>query len=90
VHVYASTIVIGAILTQPREGDIDHPIGFPRRKLSDSEENYKTTEREGLSMVYALQNFRHYLLGQHFNMFTYHSCLRYLVNKSVFGGRICI
>jgi hypothetical protein len=47
------------------------------------------TEREGLAMVYALQSFRHYLLGKHFNMFTDHSALKYLVNKPVLGGRIC-
>jgi hypothetical protein len=40
-------------------------------------------------MVYALHKFRHYLLGQHFKMFTDHSALRYLVNKPVLGGRIC-
>jgi hypothetical protein len=43
---------------------------------------------EGLAMVYALQNFRHYLLGKHFKMFTYHSALKYLVNKPVLGGII--
>jgi hypothetical protein len=31
----------------------------------------------------------HYLLGKHFRMFTYHSALKYLVNKPVLGGRIC-
>ena len=36
VHVYASTIMLGAILTQPGEGDIDHPIAFARKKLLDS------------------------------------------------------
>ena len=40
-------------------------------------------------MVYALQKFRHYLLGSHFKMFTDHSTLKYLVNKSVLGGKIC-
>jgi hypothetical protein len=40
-------------------------------------------------MVYALQKFRHYLLGSHFNMYTNHYALRYLVNKPVLGGRIC-
>jgi hypothetical protein len=40
-------------------------------------------------MVYALQKFRHYLLGKHFKMFTDHSALKYLVNKPVLGGRIC-
>ena len=39
-------------------------------------------------MVYALQNFRHSVLGKHFNMFIDHSTLKYLVNKSVLGGRI--
>jgi hypothetical protein len=39
-------------------------------------------------MVYALQNFRHYLSGQHFKMFIDHYALRYLVNKLVLGGRI--
>jgi len=41
-------------------------------------------------MVYALQKFRHYLLGSHFKMYTDHSALKYLVNKPVLGGRICI
>jgi hypothetical protein len=40
-------------------------------------------------MVYALQKFRNYLLGQHFKMFTDHSTLKYLVNEPVLGGRIC-
>jgi hypothetical protein len=64
---------------------LDHLIAFPRRKLSDSEQNYNTTEREGLDMVYALQKFRQYLLGKHFKMFTDHSSLKYLVNKPMLG-----
>jgi hypothetical protein len=39
-------------------------------------------------MVYALQKFKHYLLGKHFKMFTDHFALKYLVNKPVLGGRI--
>jgi hypothetical protein len=41
-------------------------------------------------MVYALHKFRHYLLGKHLNIFTDHYDLRYLVNKPMLGGRICI
>ena len=40
-------------------------------------------------MVYALQKFRHYLLGSHFKMLTDHLALKYLVNKPVLGGKIC-
>jgi hypothetical protein len=57
--------------------------------LSDSEQNYNTTKREGIAMVYALQKYKHYLLGHHFKMFTDHSALRYLLNKPVLGERIC-
>jgi hypothetical protein len=77
------------MLAQPGARYIDHPLAFASRKLSTVEINYTTTEREGLAMVYALQKFRHYLLGGHFKMFTDHSALKYLVNKPVLGGRIC-
>ena len=42
-----------------------------------------------MAMVYALQKFRHYLLGGHFKMFTDHYALKYLINKPVLGGKIC-
>jgi hypothetical protein len=57
VHIDASNIVLGAILVQPGEGNIDHPIYFSSRKLSQAEHNYTTIEREGLAMVYSLQKF---------------------------------
>lgn len=41
-------------------------------------------------MVYALQKYQHYLLGGNLKMYTNHSVLKYLVNKSMLGGRICI
>jgi hypothetical protein len=90
VHVDVSPIALGVVLAQPGGGDIDHLLSFASRKLSTAEINYTTTEREGLSMVYALRKFSHYLLGGHFKMFTDHSTLKYLVNKPVLGGRICI
>ena len=89
VHVDASTIALGDILVQQGVADLDHLIMFTSRKLSESEQNYNMIEREGLSMVYALQKFKQYLLGKHFKMFTDHSTLKYLVNKPVLGGRIC-
>jgi hypothetical protein len=85
VHVDASSIALGVVLAQLGAGDINHPLAFASKKLSTVEINYTTNEREGLAMVYALQNFCHYLLGGHFKMFINHSVLKYLVNKR----RIC-
>ena len=85
-------ILVGAPLFFPLEGQtkggvvvgttrgIDHPIVFASRKLSSAERNYTTTKREGLAMVYAMQKFKHYLLGSHFKMFTDHLDLKFLVN----------
>ena len=68
---------------------MDHRITFVSRRLSKAEKNYSTTERKGLAMVYALQKYRHYLLGGHFKMYTNHSVLKYLLNKLVLRGIIC-
>jgi len=54
VHVDASSVALGTILAQEGARDIDHPISFSSRKLSTAENNYTTTKREGLAMVYAL------------------------------------
>lgn len=89
VHVDVSCIALGVVLTQPGAEGLDHPIAFTSRRLSKEKKNYSTNDQEGLAMVYALQNFYHYLLGGHFKMYTDHSALKYLVNKPMFGGHIC-
>ncbi len=53
-----------------------------------AENNYTTTEREGLTMVYAVKKFRHYLLANKFIFFVDHQALLYLVNKPCATGRI--
>ena len=54
VHVDASCIEVGAVLSQPGKLDIDHPMEFANRKLLKVENNYSTIEGEGLAMVYAV------------------------------------
>lgn len=44
VHVDASCIKLGVILTQPSEGDIDNLIAFESRKLPKVERNNSTTK----------------------------------------------
>jgi hypothetical protein len=86
VHVDTSSIVLGAVLTQPREGNIDCPVHFSSHKLFYSKNNYIIMKHEGLAMIYALQKFWNYFLGTPFKLFMDHSMLKYLVNKLVLGG----
>jgi hypothetical protein len=46
VHVDASTIALRAILSQLGTRDLDHPITFASRKLSDPKNNYNTTKEK--------------------------------------------
>jgi hypothetical protein len=78
------------VLEKPSEGNIDHLIYFSNQKLSYDENNYTTTEREGLAMVYALQKLCHYLLGSTFKFFTDHFSLKYLFKKPVLGAGIIL
>ncbi len=43
VHVDSSSITLGVVLIQPREGRTDHPIAYSCKKLSSVEKNYITT-----------------------------------------------
>jgi len=55
VHMNASGFATGSIMTQPREHKMDYPIYFSTRQLKKVEQNYTTTEREGLAMIYNCQ-----------------------------------
>ena len=53
VHIDSPNSAIGCVLAQPGDHKLDYPIYFTSRQLNNAERNYTTTEREGLSMVYA-------------------------------------
>jgi hypothetical protein len=62
-------------------GKSDQLVVYASRLLNIAKHNYSTTQREILAMVFALQKFRHYLLGNKFVFYMNHTALVYLVNK---------
>ena len=88
LHTDASNIAVGAMLAQNPTGKTDQPIAYASRLLSKAEKNYTTTEKEALAMVYAVNKFRHYLLGNRFIFYVDHLALQYLVNKPQVSGRL--
>ena len=61
----AYKIHIGAVISQKGK-----PIAFYSRKMNSSKQNYTTTEKELLSIVAALKEFRTTLLGQYITVYT--------------------
>ncbi|TLX68347.1 hypothetical protein E9993_23230, partial [Labilibacter sediminis] len=76
----ASDFAIGAVLGQRVEGRFK-PIYFASKTLNQAQENYTTTEKELLAIVYAFDKFRPYLILSQTTVFTDHSALKYLMEK---------
>jgi RNase H-like domain found in reverse transcriptase/Integrase zinc binding domain len=64
-----------------------HPVAFASQKLSNAEKNYPVHERELLSIVYALKEWRPYLRGSRFVIKTDHHPLRYMDTQSNLSKR---
>ena len=69
-----SGCAIGGILSQG-EIDIDKPIAYASRSLSDTEKKYGTYEKEALAIVFCVTHFRPYLYGRKFTLVTVHKPL---------------
>jgi hypothetical protein len=59
-----------------------HPIYYASKTLNDAQENYTTTEKELLAVVFAFDKFRSYLVLSKTIVFTDHAALRYLFKKT--------
>ena len=88
VYVDASLIALGCVLSQKDTKNIDHPIYFARWQLIAAEKNYTKTEREALGMIFAIQKFRHCLLGYPFTFYVDYNTLKYLINKLDLSGQL--
>ncbi|GJV76152.1 reverse transcriptase domain-containing protein [Tanacetum coccineum] len=76
----ASDFAIGAVLGQ-RKTKHFQPIHYASKTMTEAQIHYTTTEKEMLTVVYAFEKFRPYLVLSKIIMYTDHSALKYLMNK---------
>ena len=74
----ASDIGLGAILFQLTDQGDRKIIEYASRKLSHTEKNYCTAEKEALAVIWAVGKFRGYLEGRKFQLYTDNSSLQWL------------
>ncbi len=73
IYTDASHTQLGAVISQNNK-----PIAFYSRKLNPAQTRYTTTERELLSIVETLKEFRNILLGHRIKIYTDHKNLTYV------------
>ena len=57
----ASDLAVGAVLLQEDESGIEHPVAYFSKKLTKSQRNYSTIEKETLALILALEHFEVYV-----------------------------
>ena len=76
----ANDYEMGAVLGQKTK-KIFKAIYYASKTFNEAQENYSTTEKDMLAMVFACENFKPYILGSHVIIHTNHAAIKYLMSK---------
>ncbi|GKB48515.1 reverse transcriptase domain-containing protein [Tanacetum coccineum] len=76
----ASDFAVEAVLGQRMDGKFK-PIYYASKTLNNAQEQYTTTEKELLAVVFSFDKFRPYLVLSKTIVYTDHSALKYLFSK---------
>ncbi|XP_037446316.1 uncharacterized protein LOC119316015 [Triticum dicoccoides] len=82
IYCDASKIGLGCVLMQ--RGKV---IAYASRQLKPYEQNYPTHDMELAAVIFALKIWRHYLYGEHCEIFTDHKNLKYIFTQKELNMR---
>jgi len=89
IETDASDFAIAAVISQPDNNGVLHPIAFHSRKLTPPELNYEIYDKEMLAIVTAFKEWRAYLEGaaHPITVYTDHRNLEYFTETKVLNRR---
>lgn len=88
VYTDGSALGTGAILVQDFPGEGEHVVAYTSRGLKGRESKYSATELECLAVLHAVEAFRPYLEGYHWELITDHASLQWLHKLKNPSGRL--
>ena len=71
-----------------RRTEVYYAIYYASKTFNEAQENYSTTEKEMLAMVFACEKFRPYILGSHVIVHTDHEAIKYLLENKYAKPRL--
>ena len=83
----ASDYAMGAVLGQRTE-KVFRAIYYASKTFNEAQENYSTTKKEMLAIVFAFKKFRPYILGSHIIIHTDHAAIKYLMENKEAKARL--
>ena len=78
---------LGAILSQPQDDGLLHPVAYASRSLSAAERNYSVTELETLAVVWGITHFIPYLYGHDVTVLTDHTAVKAILQTPNPSGK---
>jgi len=84
----ASTVGLGAVLSQVQEDGTIHPIAYASRAVDKHERNYCISELETLGLVWAVRYFRSYWFGHLCTVYTDHAACLSILNTAKPSGKL--
>ena len=78
--VDASNFAVGCCCIQWTDTGVEKPIAFASCKLSQTQKNWSTIEKEAYAVIFALRKFRNFVFAAPITVFSDHNPLTYVNN----------
>ena len=88
LYTDASLYAVGCCLAQKDESGDKHPIAYGSHKLTPTQCNWSTIEREAFAVLWALNRFHDIIFGAHTTVLCDHDPLKYLLQNTTQSAKV--
>jgi hypothetical protein len=87
VHTDASDFAMGGVISQRGEDGAERVVAYMSHKLNPAQTRYPAHDKEMLAVITALSEWRHYLLGATFDLYTDNKAVSYFFTQPCLSPR---